>query len=68
MSVPGAIITGAICIFLLIVLKFISEKLIAKHIMKFPLPAELIVVSEDLLIHKNVIYILVFTTILQNAK
>jgi len=53
MSVPGAIITGAICILLLIVLKFISEKLIAKHKMKFPLPAELIVVSEDLLIHKN---------------
>lgn len=46
MSVPGAIITGAICILLLITLKFVSEKL--KHKLKFPLPAELIVVSEDL--------------------
>ena len=43
-SVPGAIITGATCILLLIALKFVSEKL--KHKMKFPLPAELIVVSE----------------------
>ena len=50
-SVPGAIITGAICILLLIALKFVSEKL--KHKMKFPLPAELIVVSEHLLIHES---------------
>lgn len=50
-SVPGAIITGAVCILLLTALKFVSEKL--KHRMKFPLPAELIVVSEDLLIHES---------------
>ena len=42
LSVPGAVITGMVCILLLILLKFISEKL--KHKMKFPIPAELIVV------------------------
>lgn len=42
LSVPGAIITGIICILTLILLKFISQKL--KHKMKFPVPAELIVV------------------------
>lgn len=42
LSIPGAIITGVVCITLLIVLKFVSEKL--KHKMKFPIPAELIVV------------------------
>lgn len=42
LSIPGAIITGVVCIALLIVLKFVSEKL--KHKMKFPIPAELIVV------------------------
>lgn len=41
-SIPGAIITGIICILLLVILKYISEKL--KHKMKFPIPAELIVV------------------------
>lgn len=42
LSVPGAVVTGIICILLLFLLKFISEKL--KDKMKFPLPAELIVV------------------------
>ncbi|KAJ7388828.1 hypothetical protein OS493_035385 [Desmophyllum pertusum] len=40
LSVPGAIITGVVCILLLITLKFISEKLK----LKFPIPAELIAV------------------------
>ena len=44
LSVPGAVVTGIICILLLFLLKFISEKL--KDKMKFPLPAELIVVSK----------------------
>lgn len=43
LSIPGAIITGVVCIALLFVLKFVSEKL--KHKMKFPIPAELIVVA-----------------------
>ncbi|XP_078355239.1 prestin-like [Oculina patagonica] len=42
LSVPGAIITGVVCILLLVTLKYISEKL--KHKMKFPIPAELIAV------------------------
>ena len=46
-SVPGAIVTGIICILLLFLLKFVSEKL--KDKMKFPLPAELIVVSKNIL-------------------
>ena len=45
LSVPGAVVTGIICILLLFLLKFISEKL--KDKMKFPLPAELIVVSKN---------------------
>lgn len=57
-SVPGAIITGVICILLLIALKFISEKL--KHKMKFPIPAELIVVSEDLLIYESCFFYFCF--------
>ena len=47
LSAPGAIVTGIICILLLFLLKFISEKL--KDKMKFPLPAELIVVSKNIL-------------------
>ena len=47
LSVPGAVVTGIICILLLFLLKFISEKL--KDKMKFPLPAELIVVSKNIL-------------------
>lgn len=46
-SVPGAVVTGIICILLLFLLKFVSEKL--KDKMKFPLPAELIVVSKNIL-------------------
>ncbi|PFX33452.1 sulfate anion transporter 1-like isoform X2 [Stylophora pistillata] len=42
LSVPGSVITGVVCILILIALKYISEKL--KHKMKFPIPAELIVV------------------------
>ena len=45
LSIPGAVVTGIICILLLFLLKFISEKL--KDKMKFPLPAELIVVSKN---------------------
>lgn len=45
LSVPGAVVTGIICILLLFLLKFISEKL--KDKIKFPLPAELIVVSKN---------------------
>lgn len=42
LAVPGSVITGVVCILVLIALKYISEKL--KHRMKFPIPAELIVV------------------------
>ena len=44
LAVPGSVITGVVCILVLIALKYISEKL--KHRMKFPIPAELIVVSD----------------------
>ena len=44
LTVPGSVITGVVCILVLIALKYISEKL--KHRMKFPIPAELIVVSD----------------------
>ncbi|RMX43883.1 hypothetical protein pdam_00021069 [Pocillopora damicornis] len=41
-SVLGSVIAGVVCILVLIALKYISEKL--KHEMKFPIPAQLIVV------------------------
>lgn len=50
LSVPGAIITGVVCILLLVALKFISEKL--KHKMKFPIPAELIAVCKRILLEQ----------------
>ena len=41
----GSIITGVLCLGLLIALKHISEKY--KNKLKFPIPAELLVVSQN---------------------
>jgi len=42
-AIPGSIVTGVICIALLIILKKIDEK--TRPIIKFPIPADLIAVS-----------------------
>ena len=40
---PGSLITGILCLIIILVLKHINEKY--KQKLKFPIPAELIVVS-----------------------